>query len=398
MTPTDKLRVLVVDDSVVYRMMVSEVLSGIANIQVVGTAHNGKAALAKMASLTPDLVTLDIEMPDMDGFEVLTILAEQFPRVGVIMFSGTAGQGGKRTIQALEKGALDFVVKPEKGNMDENRKNLEEHLSPILRSFVRIRNIQSILNGKQLSVTAGQEKYNHGKKCSVLPGSDMKNGAGAGPGRYVKFQVVAMGVSTGGPVALGKVLPLFPGDIGIPILVVQHMPPVFTRALAESLDKKCEILVKEARNGESLVAGTAYIAPGGHHMKVVTRDQGGGKIIKITDDPPENGCRPSVDYLFRSVADHFGSHATGVIMTGMGYDGVEGLKQMRRKGAKVIAQDEKSSTVFGMAKRPIELGIVDAVVPLEQLASEILKTVGLGKKRIRMLHAGKGAAAPSRKP
>ena len=395
MTPPGKLRVLVVDDSVVYRMMVSEVLSGIAHVQVVGTAHNGKAAMAKMATLTPDLVTLDIEMPDMDGFEVLAILAEKFPRVGVIMISGGGGQGGKRTIQALEKGAFDFVVKPEKGNLDENRKKLEQHLIPILRSFERIRKIQSILNGKKTSVPPGQEKQSPGEKGSTETGKDMKNRAG--PGKFVKSQVVAMGVSTGGPVALGKVLPLFPGDIGVPLLVVQHMPPVFTRALAESLDKKCEILVKEAEDGESLVAGTAYIAPGGHHMKVVTREPGGEKVIQITDDPPENGCRPSVDYLFRSVSESFGAHATGVIMTGMGYDGAEGLKQMRLKGAKAIAQDGKSSTVFGMARRPIEWGIVDAVVPLDQLAFEILKTVGLGKKKVRMLHVGNGAEAPSRK-
>ncbi|MFK5952351.1 MAG: chemotaxis response regulator protein-glutamate methylesterase [Desulfobacterium sp.] len=395
MIPTATLRVLVVDDSVVYRMMVSEVLSGIANIQVVGKAHNGKAALAKTASLSPDLVTLDIEMPDMDGFEVLTLLAEQFPRVGVIMISGCVEQGGKRTIQALEQGAFDFVVKPQKGNLDENRKNLERHLIPILRSFGRIREIQSILNGKKSPAPPRQEKYSPGKKGSMGPGKDMKNGVGSG--QAVKSQVVAMGVSTGGPVALGKVLPMFPGDIGVPILVVQHMPPVFTRALAESLDKKCEILVKEAQDGEPLVAGTAYIAPGGHHMKVVTREPGGEKLIQITDDPPENGCRPSADYLFRSVSDHFGSHATGVIMTGMGYDGAEGLKQMRHTGAKVIAQDEKSSTVFGMARRPIEWDLVDAVVPLERLAVEILRTVGVEKKRARMSGVGKGAGKSSRK-
>jgi two-component system chemotaxis response regulator CheB len=390
-----RLRVLVVDDSVVYRMMVSDVLSGISNIQVVGTAHNGKAALSKIASLTPDLVTLDIEMPDMDGFEVLTILAEQFPRMGVIMISGSAGQGGKRTIQALEQGAFDFVVKPGKGNMDENRKKLEQHLIPILRSFVRIREIQSILKGKQTPPPPSQEKQSHGKKVSMRPDNDIKNGTEHG--KAVRSQVVVIGISTGGPVALGKMLPMFPGDIGVPILVVQHMPPVFTRALAESLDKKCEILVKEAQDGESLVPGTAYIAPGGHHMKVVTRERGGEKVIKITDDPPENGCKPSVDYLFRSVSDHFGSHTTGVIMTGIGYDGAEGLKQMRHKGAKVIAQDEETSTVFGMAKRPIEWGIVDAVVPLERLAFEILKTVGLEKKYVRMADAGKGAETPPRK-
>ncbi|SMD09539.1 two-component system, chemotaxis family, response regulator CheB [Desulfocicer vacuolatum DSM 3385] len=395
MNASGELRVLVVDDSVVYRMMVSDVLSGFSNIQVVGTAHNGAAALAKVASLKPDLVTLDIEMPDMDGFEVLSVLAKQFPRVGVIMISGSAGKGGSRTIKALEQGAFDFVVKPEKGDLDGNRVQLEQHLIPILRSFSRMRDIQSILKGKKPLQSQGREKQSTGDNFLTQKSASLENSTSFE--NSVKSRVVALGVSTGGPVALGKILPLFPGDIGVPIVVVQHMPPVFTRALAESLDKKCEILVREARDGDPLVPGTAYIAPGGFHMKVVTQNQGEKKFLQITDDPPENGCRPSVDYLFRSVAAHFGACATGVIMTGMGYDGAQGVKQMSEQGARIIAQDEKTSAVFGMAKRPIEWGIVDAVVPLEKLAVEILKTVGMGKKRAASSNAAGGDETSPRK-
>lgn len=372
-----KMRVLVVDDSVVYRMMIADVLAGIPQVEVAGTAHNGAAALKKTASLKPDLVTLDIEMPDMDGLAVLTLLADRYPRLGVIMVSASAGEGRVRIIKALEAGAFDFIVKPDGKTMADNKEMFRRRIVPMVRSFARLWKIRSILNPPVASPSART------KDAPEIPGPNDE-------GTRLKKQrlpgacsrVVAMGVSTGGPVALSRVLPLFKGNLGVPILVVQHMPPVFTRALAESLDKKCEIRVREAVDGEPLLPGTAYIAPGGHHMKVVDAPvKGGGKLIRITDDPPENGCRPSVDYLFRSVSAHFGADATGVIMTGMGYDGADGVKQLKAKGATIIVQDEQSSTVFGMARRPMAWGIVDVVAPLDVLADEILGTVVRLKKK-----------------
>jgi len=170
-------------------------------------------------------------------------------------------------------------------------------------------------------------------------------------------------------------LPRIPGDIGVPIVIVQHMPPLFTRSLANSLNNKCQLDVREAANGEPLLPNVAYIAPGGAQMKIVAGADGKQRVIKITNDPPENNCKPSVDYLFRSIADHYVGRATGVIMTGMGSDGAKGLKLMKNNGATVIAQDESSCVVFGMPKEPIESGIADVVAPLDHIAAEILKTV-----------------------
>lgn len=364
------LRVLVVDDSMVYRMMISDVLSQLHGVEVVGTAHHGRAALAKMAALKPDLLTLDIEMPRMDGLEMLTEMAQRFPRVGIIMVTASTGEGGEKTIQALERGAFDFVLKPGEGTHEENREKLRQGLLPIVRTCARMREIRSILGRSPLN------------RMDIPPSSVMKSEekafvstAAVARRTRKKSRVVAIGVSTGGPKALQIVLTAIPPDIGVPILIVQHMPPLFTHALAESLNNQSAIHVKEAREGDVIVPGTAYIAPGGRHMKVVARGSEKQLVIHITDDPPENGCRPSADYLFRSVAEHFGAVATGVIMTGMGHDGAEGLKIMNKKGASIIAQDEKTSTVFGMARNPIAWKIVDVVAPLGRLSFEIIKTV-----------------------
>jgi two-component system chemotaxis response regulator CheB len=193
-----------------------------------------------------------------------------------------------------------------------------------------------------------------------------------------KAEIVAIGISTGGPNALAKMLPMIPKDIGVPILIVQHMPPMFTRSLANSLAAKCAIDVREAKQGEPLVPNTALIAPGGKQMKIVAGADGKHRIIKITDDPPENSCKPSVDYLFRSVAHHYVGRATGVIMTGMGSDGTAGLKLMKQNGATIIAQDEATCVVFGMPKEPAETDLADAVLPLNQIADMIVKTVKMG--------------------
>ncbi len=369
MIPGKKLRVLVVDDSVVYRTMVSDVLSQLEGVEVVGTAHHGRAAMAKMTALQPDLLTLDIEMPEMDGLEVLTEMAARFPQVGAIMISAFAGEGGEKNIQALERGAFDFVLKPREGSSDKNKEKLRQGLAPIVRSFCRMQAIRSILGKTDRKGTGASPSPSAKTVQNISP-------VRVFPDRgQMKSRVVAIGVSTGGPRALGTVLSGIPSDMGVPILIVQHMPPLFTHALAQSLNQKSMIQVREAREGDVLAPNTAYIAPGGRQMKVVSQGAGKELMIRITDDPPENGCRPSADYLFRSVAAHFGAKATGVIMTGMGHDGADGLKRMKDKGAMIIAQDEKSSTVFGMATRPIAWKIVDVVAPLERLSVEIIKTV-----------------------
>lgn len=365
MTRTDDiLKVMVVDDTVVYRKIVSDVLAELPHVEVVGTAHNGKAALQKLKTLKPDLLTLDIEMPEMSGIEVLQRLQTDAPQVGAIMLSTLTQQGGAMTMRALELGAFDFIPKPQSGTMAENREAVKEALSPMLKAFARSKQIKSRLSSLPRVKTGPRPVQRH---MTVHP-----RRAGR---RTEKASIVGIGISTGGPNALASMLPGIPGDIGVPVVIVQHMPPLFTQSLANSLNNKCALEVKEARTGEPLKPNVAYIAPGGLHMKIVAGGDGKQRVLKITDDPPENNCKPSVDYLFRSIAEHYVGRATGVIMTGMGSDGNRGLQMMKNNGATVIAQDEASCVVFGMPKEPVESGLADVVAPLDRIAAEILKTV-----------------------
>jgi two-component system chemotaxis response regulator CheB len=255
--------------------------------------------------------------------------------------------------------------------MAENRKKIEAAMAPIIRAFQR------------------SARTHHSLKAVWRPGSSVdaptigKTPASVAPTRPTAFkrskaEIIAIGISTGGPNALARMLPMIPGDIGVPIVIVQHMPPMFTQSLASSLASKCAISVREARQGEPLLPNTAFIAPGGKQMKIVAGADGKNRIINITDDPPENSCKPSVDYLFRSVADHYVGRSTGVIMTGMGSDGTKGLKQLKKNGATIIAQNEATCVVFGMPKAAAETGLADAVLPLDQIADMIVRTVRIG--------------------
>jgi two-component system, chemotaxis family, protein-glutamate methylesterase/glutaminase len=366
MTHDNPLRVLVVDDTVIYRKIVSDVLSEVPGIEVVGTAFNGKSAMARIATLKPDLLTLDIEMPEMNGLETLERLQTAAPDVGAIMLSSLTREGGEMTMKALELGAFDFIPKPQNGSMEENTQAVRKALVPMLKAFSRHREIKTILRGKY---------RDKGVKSLYPPTAAARVRRSVSPGRKEKAAVIGIGISTGGPNALAKMLPKLPGNLNVPILIVQHMPPVFTQSLAKSLDAKCAITVKEAVDGESLAPNTAYIAPGGYQMKIAAGGDGKNRVIRVTDDPPENSCKPAVDYLFRSIAHHYVGRSTGVIMTGMGTDGTLGLKLMKRNGAAVIAQSEETCIVYGMPKGPVEDGIVDTIAPLEHIAEEICRTV-----------------------
>ncbi len=369
------LRVLVVDDTILYRKVVTDVLNELPGVVVVGTAHNGKAALGKIANLKPDLLILDIEMPEMDGLEVLRRLARDAPTVGAIILSTLTQKSGDTTIKAMQLGAFDFIPKPQTRTLKENRIELKKAIIPMIKGFSRLREVRKILRGKKNNAAVG-----------ATPARNIPSGGGAMTKQPAfihltpKCKIVAIGVSTGGPVALNRFLTELPVDLGIPLLIAQHMPPVFTQSLASNLDRHCAITVKEAEDGEIIAPNTAYIAPGGKQMKVADHVFKNAKIIRITHDPPENGCAPSADYLFRSVAEHFDGNATGVIMTGMGSDGTSGLQQMKNRGAFIIAQDETSSVVYGMAKKPVEMGIVDIVTPLKMMAEQIRRTVPGGLK------------------
>jgi two-component system chemotaxis response regulator CheB len=330
-------------------------------VEVVGTAHNGKAALLKIRSLRPDLLTLDIEMPEMNGLELLERMRTEAPGVGAIMLSTLTQEGGAMTMRALELGAFDFIPKPQAGNLAGNKTAVTKALAPILKAFGRSRAIRSAM---------GRPKPAPIARPLAPPAGLSRPQKRSGPS-----SIIGIGISTGGPNALAHALPQLPADIGVPVVIVQHMPPMFTKSLAKSLDSKCALSVHEAKDGEPLKANTVYIAPGGKQMKIVAGADGRQRVIKITNDPPENSCKPSVDYLFRSIAELYVGRATGVIMTGMGSDGTAGLMQMKQNGAFIIAQSEETCVVFGMPKEPIQQGIVDRVVPLNQIHREIVMTL-----------------------
>jgi len=364
------LRVLIVDDTIVYRKIVTDVLSNLPDVEVVGSAHNGKAAITKITSLKPDLLTLDIEMPEMNGLEVLEYIKDKGLDVGAVMLSTLTHEGGEMTMKALDLGAFDFILKPQEGSMAENTEALKKTIVPILKAFARRNEIKHLLKGRICSKEGNKKNNRSSDSDQVVHRMNQVSGR-----LRQKSEIVAIGVSTGGPKALAKMMPSLPSNLGVPILIVQHMPPMFTMSLAKSLDAKCSFDVREARDGEPVVSNVALIAPGGKQMKIMAGGDGKSRVIRITDDPSENNCKPSVDYLFRSIAHHYVGRATGVIMTGMGSDGFLGLQLMKKSGSTIIAQNGETSVVYGMPKGPIDAGIVDIIAPLDMIASEICFTV-----------------------
>ena len=357
------IKALVVDDTIVYRKIVVVALKQMPGIEVVGSANNRKIALSKIKTLKPDLITLDIEMPEMNGIELLQELQNMESPPLVIMVSTLTHQGGALTLRALELGAFDVLPKPEDGKMAENMLKIQKTLEPIVRHVKR----------HKFGIIDPPARL---KPAVPVPDRVFHSPAKPRPaGIRSKSEIIGIGISTGGPNALTKMIPMLPKDLKVPVLIVQHMPPVFTASLADSLNKKSALEVIEAKDGDIIKPGKVFIAPGGKQMKIVAGADGFTRKIKITDDPPENSCKPSADYLFRSIAQHYVGRSTGVIMTGMGSDGSKGLVQMKNNGSFIIAQDEKTCTVYGMPKEPIESGIVDIIAPLEKIADEIVKTV-----------------------
>lgn len=374
-----KIKVLVVDDTIVYRKAVSDILAEMPGVEVVGVAHNGKIAVAKIQALKPDLLTLDIEMPEMNGLEVLQYLQQHAPQISAIMVSTLTSEGGDMTMRALELGAYDFILKPTAKNILESKQQLRSLLTPLIKAFQTGRTtVGSLQAGSRISGgRTGYPSTAAGVRAKTNTSIALAQGrATALPARRQgKSEIITIGISTGGPNALARMMPMLPGDLGVPIVIVQHMPPVFTKSLANSLNAKCSLMVKEAQDGEPIQANVAYIAPGGKQMKLVASTDGTNRLIKITNDPPENSCKPSADYLFRSVADYFVGRTTAVIMTGMGSDGTKGLQILKQKGAFIIGQNEESCVVYGMPKAPAELGLTDVVAPLDRIAGEIIKSV-----------------------
>lgn len=352
------IRVMVVDDTVTYRMIVAGVLSDLPNVEVIGTAPNGKIALDKIERLAPDLIILDLVMPELDGLGVLRHLREIDSPVRVIMLSSATDHSAKATVEALNLGALDFVLKPTLATTEENVAEIRLKLGEKIEGISRVDSPQPRAVVRDKPRRTANLEHPRGLTERQPP------------------EVIALGISTGGPAALTQLLPKLPADLAAPLLIVQHMPALFTKSMAEDLDQICPLSVREAVDGQYVYPGLVLLAPGGRQMKL---DRSGtGVVTRITDDPPENSCRPSVDYLFRSVAEMYGPAALGVIMTGMGDDGVKGCRMMKERGATIIAQDEASCVVFGMPRQVVEERIANVVTPLDHMSDHILRYAGRG--------------------
>ncbi|GGS86362.1 chemotaxis response regulator protein-glutamate methylesterase [Planobispora rosea] len=354
--------VLVVDDSVVVRRLIVDALSGDPGIQVVGTAPNGKVALSKIDMLKPDIVTLDIEMPVMDGLTTIKEIRKVHPRLPVIMFSTLTSVGASATLEALASGASDYVTKPANvGSVAESIRSVREQIIP------RIYALCKVGGGP---VRGGVRPAPSAPSAPVSLARQPASGTGTP-------QVVAVGCSTGGPDALSKVVSALPVAFPLPIVVVQHMPQVFTKMFAERLDRAARLKVVEAQAGMPVQPGTVYIAPGDYHMEVVRR--GPGVFTQLQQGPPENFCRPAVDVLFRSVAAVYGGATLGVILTGMGQDGKRGSEGLVAKGAEIVVQDEATSVVWGMPGAVATAGLAHAVLPLNEISNHLINRVAGGR-------------------
>ena len=368
--PHPRIRVLVVDDSVVIRKILSDALRNDPEIEVIGTASNGLIALQRIAQLSPDIVTLDIEMPEMDGIATLREIKRQFPRTRVIMCSTLTERGASITIEALSLGADDYLTKSSGQSGVNAMENLHGQLIPKVKQFFhRETGPASSRPGPGLRQVAGRELTavrTLARPTTVRPVSNALPRTRQGPPK-----AVAIGVSTGGPNALAEVIPMLPKDFPLPVFVVQHMPPMFTRLLAERLQSQSKVKVVEAQEGMRVTAGYVYIAPGDYHM--VLAKTGGSVLIHLNQGPMENSCRPAVDVLFRSVGEVYGGATISAILTGMGQDGLRGVEQLRALGGYVIAQDEASSVVWGMPGFVARAGLADVVCDLKQVTPEIVR-------------------------
>lgn len=370
------MRVVIADDAILFRRVLSDVLSALPDVEVVGSAPNGRLALQKVRELKPDLLTLDLEMPELDGLGVLDALRQSGDKTMVIVVSALTRRGGDLTLKALEKGAFDFITKPDTDGAEKSRDSLRLELAPRLRALGHRLAVRNILRQTPARPAVAPAP------AVVAPKSEPArlDGIASRMNRIIasrKPDFVLIGVSTGGPNALAQLLPRLPRDLGVPVFVVQHMPPVFTQSLAESLALKCAMPVTEAVHGETAAPNHIYIAPGGRHLRAVPGPDRGA-VLQITEDPPENNCRPAVDYLFRSLANNFPGQAMAVVLTGMGSDGTLGCRLLKRHGCFVIAQDEPSCVVYGMPKAVVDAGVADAVLPLEAIAGRIVTVVREG--------------------
>ncbi len=349
------IRVMVVDDSPLVRKIATDILSSDPEIQVVATAANAEFALQKLKRELPDVITMDIEMPGMGGLAAIREIMSIRP-TPIIVMSAHARRGAELTLQALDAGAVEFVLKP--------AQSLSGGLDYVAREL-----IEKVKSARSVHLQRPGPAAPAAQPAAALPQRREKiTAARLEPGRY---ELVAIGTSTGGPVALKTVLEGLPQDFRLPVVVVQHMPPVFTRAFAERLDGSCALAVKEAEDGDAIRPGRVLIAPGDYHLSV-SRYNTEPKVL-LNRREPVCGHRPSVDVLMHSVAREYGPRAIGVIMTGMGRDGAEGIGEIHDRGGRILAQDEESSAIYGMNREVIEQKKADEVMAVQEIACSLIR-------------------------
>jgi two-component system chemotaxis response regulator CheB len=347
-----RTRVLIVDDSVSIRKLLSDLISAQPDLEVASVAANGRIALAKISQTCPDVVTLDVEMPELDGLETLAEIRKTHPRLPVIMFSSLTERAAAATLEALSLGANDYVTKPSGASgIAGALERVRAELLPKLRLFGV---------PKPTGPAAAQTPI--AKVARTTPGGSRK-----------PIDVVAIGCSTGGPNALSEIFSKLPGDLPVPMVITQHMPQVFTKLLADRLTAGSKVRVHEAKDGDVLVPGQAWVAPGNYHMAL--QRVSGQVVVRLNQDPPENSCRPAVDVMLRSVAAIYGGRVLSIILTGMGQDGLRGCQELHDLGAEILVQDEESSVVWGMPGLVAKAGIAGDILPLADMSNEIMQRV-----------------------
>ena len=373
---SQNLKILVVDDTIFYRTLLTKLVEAIPGADAIGIASNGELAVKKVELARPDLVLMDVAMPRMDGLEALEKIKQDYPEVDVVMVSGIDTEAAGMTVKALEKGALDFVPKPR----TESRETAAEELTSALIPLIKLARTRA--NSRRAGQVDSAESEGAVKDPLIHPARPeavvKKRIARSEKRQIPRIDLVAVGVSTGGPNALKKIIPQIGADLPVPILAVQHMPPVFTTTLAESLNRLSAISVKEAEAGQIAENGCMYLAPGGHHM-VVRKNGAGRLLLDLADSPKVHNCRPAVDVLFRSIAVACGANVLAVILTGMGSDGAAGVAAIRRKGGFCLVQDKATSVVWGMPGAVAEAGGADEIHPEGEIARRIMQIVKKGR-------------------
>ncbi|MDK2834171.1 MAG: two-component system, chemotaxis family, protein-glutamate methylesterase/glutaminase [Methanolobus sp.] len=359
------INVLVVDDSALMRKVISDILSEDAEIKVVGTARNGLDAVEKVERLKPDVVTLDVEMPTLDGLHALGYIMSECP-TPVVMLTAVDPKSAERTLNAFEYGAVDFIQKPS-GNISLNIMDIANDIRLKVKIASRVDLKKLGFMEEHVNSRESAEKKQHIPPAKASEDTRKKH--------FSNQKILAIASSTGGPRALEQVIPKLPGNLKVPVVVVQHMPAGFTASLAQRLDMQSQLKVCEAKDGDVLEPGIVYIAPGNYHMEIVQKNINGrtSEVVSLNQNPREQGVRPCANILFKSLVPLYGQNILAVILTGMGADGADGAEEIKKAGGGVIAEDEKSCVVYGMPKAVVQRGLSDSVVTLEKVSEEIVQ-------------------------